>query len=81
VDVEDRGTGINSGEVDKIFDKFYQGENASLLSIKGTGLGLALVKHIMEAHCGRVVVKSKPGQGSTFSLIFPIRKKGVRCDV
>jgi signal transduction histidine kinase len=76
VDVKDSGTGIDSSEKDKIFDKFYQGKNATKLSVKGTGLGLALVKHTMEAHGGRALVKSKPGQGSTFSLVFPIRKKG-----
>ena len=76
VDIKDSGMGIDSHEMDKIFDKFYQGNNATKLSVKGTGLGLALVKHVMEAQGGRVVVKSKPGQGSTFSLIFPHQEKG-----
>ncbi|MCK4496173.1 MAG: hypothetical protein KAU91_07465, partial [Candidatus Aminicenantes bacterium] len=76
VDVKDKGMGIPSGEVDKIFDKFYQGKTAAQQSIRGTGLGLTLVKHVMDAHEGKVLVKSKIGQGSTFSLVFPIGKKG-----
>ena len=75
VDVKDKGLGIPSGEMDKIFDKFYQGKNAAQQSIRGTGLGLALVKHSVEAHGGKVLVESKVGQGSTFSLVFPNRNK------
>lgn len=77
IDIKDKGIGIPQEEMDKIFDKFYQGQNALKQSLKGTGLGLTLVKHTVEAHEGRISVKSKVGQGSTFSLIFPIKKKGV----
>ncbi|MBS3820013.1 hypothetical protein KGY73_11010, partial [bacterium] len=73
VDVTDKGLGIDSNEMDKIFDKFYQGKNTDQKSLGGTGLGLTLVKHVMEAHEGKVQVKSQRGEGSTFSLIFPIR--------
>ena len=76
VDVKDNGIGIDAGEMDKIFDKFYQGKNAARQSLRGTGLGLTLVKHVMEAHGGKVFVKSKIGEGSAFSLIFPIRQRG-----
>jgi signal transduction histidine kinase len=76
VEVKDKGMGIDSSEMDKIFDKFYQGKNAAKLSVKGTGLGLALVTHMMDALGGKVLVKSKIGEGSIFSLIFPIREKG-----
>jgi signal transduction histidine kinase len=75
VDVRDKGMGIDPGEMDKIFDKFYQGKNAARQSLRGTGLGLTLVKHVMDAHGGKVLVRSEPGQGSTFSLVFPIRAK------
>jgi len=75
INIKDKGIGIPQDEMDKIFDKFYQGQNAVKQSVKGTGLGLTLVKHIVEAHQGRISVKSKVGQGSTFSLIFPIKKK------
>ncbi|MCK4432239.1 MAG: HAMP domain-containing histidine kinase, partial [Candidatus Aminicenantes bacterium] len=76
IEIEDKGMGISSSDMDKIFDKFYQGKNAAQQSIRGTGLGLTLVKHVMDAHEGKVLVKSKIGQGSTFSLVFPIGKKG-----
>jgi len=76
IEVEDRGIGIKSSEIDKIFDKFYQGKSAAEQSAKGTGLGLTLVKHTVEAHSGNISVQSQIGKGSTFFLIFPIRKEG-----
>ncbi len=76
IDIIDEGIGIPSDEIDKVFDKFYQARNALKQSVKGTGLGLTLVKHTIEAHGGTVHVKSKIGQGSTFTLIFPIKGKG-----
>lgn len=76
VDVKDKGMGIPPGEMDKIFDKFYHGKNTAQHSIRGTGLGLALVKHTVEAHGGKVLAESKIGRGSTFSLVFPVRNKG-----
>jgi len=75
IEVKDKGIGIPHDEIKKIFDKFYQGKNALRQSIKGTGLGLTLVKHIVEAHGGRISVESNIGQGSTFSLIFPLKGK------
>ncbi|UCE40583.1 MAG: GHKL domain-containing protein [Candidatus Aminicenantes bacterium] len=75
LEVKDNGIGIPPYEWDKIFDKFYQGKNALKQTVKGTGLGLTLVKHTVEAHGGKVSVKSKVGDGSTFSLIFPIQRK------
>jgi signal transduction histidine kinase len=75
LEVKDKGIGIPPDELDKIFEKFYQGKNALKQTIKGAGLGLTLVRHMVEAHGGRVSVKSKVGEGSTFSLIFPIERK------
>jgi signal transduction histidine kinase/tetratricopeptide (TPR) repeat protein len=75
LEVKDKGIGIPSHELDKIFDKFYQGRNAVRQSSKGTGLGLTLVKHTIQAHGGRVEVKSRLGEESTFYVILPIRKK------
>jgi len=72
--VRDRGIGIPDNEQKRIFEKFYRGKQASSVSPTGTGLGLTLVKHIMDSHGGDVIVKSQPGEGSCVSLILPIHK-------
>ncbi len=71
--VLDKGIGIPESEQKKIFEKFYRGKKASSISPTGTGLGLTLVKHIMAAHEGEIIVQSRPGEGSRMSLILPIR--------
>jgi signal transduction histidine kinase len=76
ITVHDKGVGIPESEKNKIFEKFYRGRQASSVAPTGTGLGLTLVKHIMDAHRGDVVIQSQPGKGSSFSLILPIRKGG-----
>jgi signal transduction histidine kinase len=73
--VKDKGIGIPAGELDKIFEKFYQGRNEVRQSTKGTGLGLTLVKHTVEAHGGRIEVESRVGEGSSFFIILPIQKQ------
>jgi signal transduction histidine kinase len=73
LEVEDEGIGIHPDEVGKIFEKFFQGRNALSQSTRGTGLGLTLVKHAVEAHGGRILVESRLGLGSKFSLILPIK--------
>jgi signal transduction histidine kinase len=73
--VSDRGIGIAKGEQKKIFDKFYRAEDSLVHETKGSGLGLPLVRHIMEAHGGSVEVESSPGKGSTFTLVLPIRQQ------
>lgn len=75
IEVSDRGIGIPEDELGKVFEKFYQGRNAAKQSAKGTGLGLTLVKHAAEAHGGKVSVRSKVGEGSTFSLTLPVKKE------
>ena len=60
----------------KIFEKFYRAEDSLVHETKGSGLGLPLVKHILDAHGGRVEVESQPGQGSTFSLVLPVAGRG-----
>jgi len=72
--VRDRGIGIPESEQKKIFGKFFRGKQASAVSPTGTGLGLTLVKHIMEAHGGDVVIQSLPREGTFVSLILPINK-------
>ena len=69
--VQDFGVGIAESEHKKIFDKFYRVENSLIHNTKGSGLGLNLVKHIMDVHNGKVTVTSQVGVGSTFSLSFP----------
>ena len=71
VEVQDFGVGISEDEIDRVFDRFYRGGDALTRSVKGSGLGLTLVKEIVEAHGGTVQVKSEPGSGSTFSIKLP----------
>jgi signal transduction histidine kinase len=71
--VRDRGIGVAKPEQKKIFDKFYRAEDSLVHETKGSGLGLSLVKHIMDAHGGRVEVDSSPGRGSVFTLVLPAR--------
>jgi signal transduction histidine kinase len=71
--VHDRGIGVAKAEHKKIFEKFYRAEDSLVHETKGSGLGLSLVKHIMDAHGGRVEVDSAPGRGSVFTLVLPGR--------
>lgn len=71
VEVMDRGIGIPAAERDKIFAKFYRGRDVAALNVQGVGIGLALVKHIMDGHGGAVSVESRAGNGSRFCLRFP----------
>ncbi len=73
--VQDKGIGIPESEQKKIFEKFYRAGSSLVHTTKGSGLGLSLVKQIMLAHGGTVRVQSKPGRGSTFSMVFPIKKE------
>ena len=70
VEVEDHGIGIAPSEQKKIFDKFYRVSTGSVHETKGSGLGLTLVRHMMDAHNGEVSVESQHGKGSTFRLTF-----------
>ncbi|MBK8905769.1 MAG: GAF domain-containing sensor histidine kinase [Anaerolineaceae bacterium] len=71
IEVEDTGEGIPEDKVGRIFERFYQVESGSKRRHKGTGLGLTLVKEIVEAHRGTVSVRSKPGEGTTFTIHIP----------
>jgi len=72
VSVADRGVGIDAESQPKLFEKFFRADNAETRATGGTGLGLALVKEIVEAHGGRVWVESTRGQGSTFRFSLPV---------
>ncbi|MFH1198832.1 MAG: ATP-binding protein [Candidatus Omnitrophota bacterium] len=71
IDVTDTGCGIPENARELIFEEFYRAENAVNEGIKGTGLGLALVKNIIEAHSGKIWVTSLISSGSTFSFTLP----------
>jgi signal transduction histidine kinase len=71
--VADRGIGIPRAEQARIFEKFYRVGRSETQGRGGSGVGLALVRHVAEAHGGRVTVESEPGQGSRFTLWLPLR--------
>ena len=76
--IKDFGIGIKKEDRDKIFDRFYRGGDELTRTVKGSGLGLTLVKQIVEAHKGSVQVESEPGQGSTFSIKLPLGEKAIK---
>ncbi len=69
--VADNGPGVPGPEQKRIFEKFYRAKDPLDRSIEGSGLGLSMVKHVVEAHGGRVSVSSVPGQGATFAISLP----------
>ena len=73
--ISDKGKGINKEDVNFIFNKFYRVSTGDVHNVKGFGLGLYYVKQMITKHGGDIEVKSKPGEGSTFILIFPIKKQ------
>jgi signal transduction histidine kinase len=72
LEVVDRGIGIARRDQSKIFEKFYRTCDPLVHNTKGSGLGLSLVRHITQAHGGRVEVESTPGKGSKFTLLLPL---------
>lgn len=71
IEIADSGFGIPRAEQTKIFEKFYRVSNGLVHDVKGSGLGLSLVKHIIEAHKGKISVKSESGKGSRFTICIP----------
>jgi len=73
IDVIDNGIGITEEEQERIFERFYRGEDPLVLATSGTGLGLSIVQHLIERHNGRIWMESSGvrGEGSTFSFTLP----------
>ncbi|HSE91969.1 MAG TPA: HAMP domain-containing sensor histidine kinase, partial [Methylomirabilota bacterium] len=72
ITVADEGIGIPAEEHGRIFDKFYRVGRSDTQGRRGSGVGLALVRHVAEAHGGRVTVESRPGEGSRFTMWLPV---------
>ena len=72
ISVRDRGLGITPKEQKQIFRKFFRGSAAKAAGVKGTGIGLAMVQYIIQAHGGKMRLESAPGVGSTFTIVLPV---------
>ena len=73
ISVRDHGIGIPPSERKKIFEKFYRVGSGLVHDVKGSGLGLSIVEHVAKAHGGHVEVESEVGEGSTFTIVLPLR--------
>lgn len=71
LEVSDQGPGIPEEDLPFLFERFYKGDKSRTRGVSGTGLGLAIAKNIIDAHRGNISVKSKLGQGTTFSFFIP----------
>jgi signal transduction histidine kinase len=70
ISIRDTGIGISAEDQERIFDPFYRGKNGS--SETGLGIGLSLVKEVVDLHGGKILVHSEPNKGSTFSILLPV---------
>ena len=75
ISVRDQGVGIRKEDKNKIFSRFYRAGEELTQAVKGSGIGLTIVKQIVESHQGEVTVESNPGKGSIFNVILPISQK------
>jgi two-component system phosphate regulon sensor histidine kinase PhoR len=74
--VSDNGPGIGKADLKRVFDRFYRGRDPLKRIIEGSGLGLAMVKHIVTAHGGKIEVASELGKGATFTITLPAMEEG-----
>jgi two-component system phosphate regulon sensor histidine kinase PhoR len=72
ITISDNGPGIPQHEQSRIFEKFYRVVDPALPDVEGTGLGLAMVHHIVRAHRGRITVQSDVGKGAAFHIVLPV---------
>ncbi len=75
ISVEDRGPGISEPSLKRIFDQFYRSGDDFTRDVQGSGLGLTIVKHIVERHGGEIMVESEVGQGSRFTIKLPMKEE------
>jgi two-component system phosphate regulon sensor histidine kinase PhoR len=73
IEVKDTGIGIPEEHIPRIFERFYVVNKSRSRELGGTGLGLSIVKHIILQHNGKIEIESKPGEGTTFVLILPVK--------
>lgn len=72
LEVTDTGTGIPADQLERVFERFYQVDGSNTRRYGGTGLGLALVKQVVDAHGGQITIQSSVGEGSTFQITLPL---------
>ena len=75
IEVQDTGSGIAPEVIERIFEPFFRGDTARTIDKGGVGLGLTIVKMIVEAHGGTVTARSLAGKGSTFVLSLPLKEE------
>jgi signal transduction histidine kinase len=69
--VVDRGIGIDAADLPHVFEPFYRGRRAVDAQVRGTGVGLSVVRHVIQTHGGDVHVESRAGEGTTFTIVLP----------
>jgi signal transduction histidine kinase len=74
IEIADKGIGINPEDQKRIFNIFFRPEKKCIQSISGAGIGLAIVDHVVKAHGGKIDLKSKPNEGSRFTICIPLQK-------
>ena len=72
--IKDTGIGVRPDELNRIFERFYRGDDPFVREQRGTGLGLSIAKSLVELHGGRIWVKSEVGKGSAFEFTLPAVK-------
>jgi signal transduction histidine kinase len=78
LEVSDTGIGIPEDEQGELFTKFFRSSNAQEKAIQGTGLGLSIISSIVAAHGGDIAVRSRPGDGTTFTVRLPLAPRSAR---
>jgi two-component system OmpR family sensor kinase len=72
IQIRDNGPGMSKEQLERIFERFYRGDESRTRSSGGAGLGLAITQSILEAHGGKITAASTPGEGSVFKVALPL---------